>query len=113
MSDVRVMDVDYENNILAVAAERQIFIWDLRNGELKDILSYPIYHHTKPISCLKVIFFLNYFQYLNHNLIIIYFELKFSPMCQDDIKIRYLVSGAEDGNIIIVLVKIWLFSLIF
>lgn len=50
------MDVDYENNILAAAAERQIFIWDLRNGELKDILSYPFNHHTKPISCLKVSF---------------------------------------------------------
>jgi hypothetical protein len=57
MSDIRVMDVDYENNILAVAAERQISIWDLRNGELKDILSYPIFHHTKPITCLKVSFF--------------------------------------------------------
>lgn len=40
-------------------------------------------------------------------------KLKFSPMCQDDIKIRYLVSGAEDGNIITVLVKIWMFFLIF
>jgi hypothetical protein len=43
---------------------------------------------------------------MNHNLIIINFQSKFSPMCQDDIKIRHLVSGAEDGKIITVLAKI-------
>jgi len=54
MDHIRVMDVDYENNFLAVAADRQILIWSLRNGELIDNLTYPNFHHTKPISCLKV-----------------------------------------------------------
>jgi WD40 repeat protein len=57
MDQIRAIDVNYENTILAVAADRDIYLYNLINGELLDNLSYPDHHHRKSICCLKVSFY--------------------------------------------------------
>jgi len=68
MDNIRAIDVNYENTILAVAADRDIYLYNLINGELLDNLSYPDHHHRKSIGSLKVSFcFLRYFFIININ----------------------------------------------